>query len=175
MEYKSIVSDDVTELILDDHSTFRRLFARIDETKDANDLRHLWYELGPLLRAHAVAEEDSFYPALLKAAHDDNDVVDAIKDHNEIRDAVNDADRFEAGSDEWYAAVKRARDANSDHMAEEERGPLAAARKRMSMDERIALGLQFLRLRNAFPSGRTGSDDRDKNPQAWVEEHEAST
>ncbi|HET9030173.1 MAG TPA: hemerythrin domain-containing protein [Candidatus Aquilonibacter sp.] len=174
MEYKPIISDDVTELILDDHATFRRLFARLDETSDVNDLRHLWFELGPLLRAHAVAEEESFYPELLKAASDDDDVRDAIKDHNQIRDAVNDADNYDVGSVEWRAAVIRARDANSDHMAEEERGPLAAARRAMNMDERIHLGLQFLRLRNAFPSGRTGADDHDKDPRAYVEEHKRS-
>ena len=174
MEYKAIVSDDVTELILDDHATFRRLFARVDATSDANDLRHLWFELGPLLRAHAVAEEESFYPELLKSAHDDDDVRDAIKDHNEIRDAVNDSDRYEVASDAWRDAVRRARDANSDHMAEEERGPLAVARKRMPMEQRIQIGLHFLRLRNAFPSGETGKDDHDKNPDRYVKEHETA-
>ena len=172
MDYKAIVSDDVTELILDDHATFRRLFARLEETTNANDLRQLWFELGPLLSAHAVAEEDSFYPALLKAAHDDADVVDAIKDHNEIRDAVREADRHDVGSEAWRRGVQQARKANDDHMSEEERGPLPAARRVWTMDQRVQLGLQFLRLRNAYPSGKTGEDNRDKDPQAWVREHE---
>ena len=172
MEYKAIVSDDVTELILDDHATFRRLFARIDEAASDDDLRRIWFELGPLLSAHAVAEEDSFYPALLKAAHDEDDVRDAIKDHNEIRDAVKDASRFEAGTEQWRSAVTRARNANSDHMAEEERGPLSVARKRIPMEQRVSIGLKFLRLRNAFPSGKTGADDHDKSPDAYVKENE---
>ena len=172
MYYKAIVSDDVVELILDDHATFRRLFERIDEADNTNDLRELWFELGPLLSAHAVAEEDSFYPALLKAAHDDADVVDAIKDHNEIRDAVQEADRHEIGSDGWKNAVKTARDANDDHMREEEAGPLPAARRYIEMEARVALGLQFLRLRNAFPSGQTGLDNHDKDPQAYVRDHD---
>ncbi len=174
MDYKAIVSDDVTELILDDHATFRRLFARVAEQNTEDDLRHLWFELGPLLCAHAVAEEDSFYPALLKAAHDDDDVADAIKDHNEIRDAVRDADRYDVGSDEWRSAVDRARRANDDHMREEESGPLPAARRSMDMEQRIALGLHFLRLRNAFPSGKAGADDHDKDPQTFVREHETA-
>lgn len=174
MENKAIVSDDVTELILDDHATFRRLFGRVAEATEADDLRQLWFELAPLLSAHAVAEEDSFYPALLKAAHDDDDVVDAIKDHNEIRDAVRDADRYDVGSDPWWDAVKRARRANDDHMREEEEGPLQAARRYMDMERRITLGLQFLRLRNAFPSGTTGDDNRDKDPQAFVRQHETT-
>ncbi len=172
MEYKAIVSDDVTELILDDHATFRHLFARIEEASDEDDLRHLWFELGPLLSAHAVAEEDSFYPALLKAAHDDADVIDAIKDHNEIRDAVREADLHDVGSGAWRRAVAKARDANDDHMREEESGPLPAARRYIGIDQRIALGLEFLRLRNAYPSGKAGADDHDKDPQTYVREHE---
>ena len=171
MEYKAIVSDDVTELILDDHATFRRLFARIDETDDPDKLGEIWSALGPLLHAHAVAEEDSFYPALLAAAKDDDDVLDAIKDHNEIRDAANEADRYSVGSAAWHAAVTRARDANNEHMGEEERGPLPAARRSMNIEQRISLGLEFLRLRNAYPSGRTGADDHDKDPGAYVREH----
>ncbi len=174
MDYKAIVSDDVVELILDDHATFRRLFARIADTSTEDDLRHLWFELGPLLSAHAVAEEDSFYPALLKAAHDDDDVADAIKDHNEIRDAVRDADRYDVGSDSWKDAVESARRATDDHMREEEDGPLPAARRCMQMDERITLGLQFLRLRNAYPSGKAGADDHDKDPQQFVRDHETA-
>lgn len=172
MDYKAIVSDDVTELILDDHATFRRLFARIEETDDANDLRELWFQLDPLLSAHAVAEEDSFYPALLKAARDDADVVDAIKDHNEIRNAVREADRYDPGTEAWRNAVRTARDANEDHMREEEAGPLPAARRYFDMEQRVALGLEFLRLRNAFPSGRTGADNRDKDPQTFVRDND---
>lgn len=174
MDYKAIVSDDVTELILDDHATFRRLFARIAETEAGEDLRHLWFQLGPLLSAHAASEEDSFYPALLKAAHDDDDVLDAIKDHNEIRDAVRDADRYDVGSDPWHDAVARARRANDDHMREEEDGPLPAARRYMQSEQRVALGLEFLRLRNAYPSGRAGADDHDKDPKDFVREHETA-
>lgn len=172
MENKPIVSDDVTELILDDHATFRRLFARLDETRDADHLREIWMQLGPLLDAHAVAEEESFYPKLLAAAHDDDDVVDMIKDHNEIRDGVRDAGRYDVASDPWWEAVKRTRAANSDHMAEEERETLPAARKAIEMEERVHMGLAFLRVRNGFPSGALRSENHDKDPQAYVKEHE---
>lgn len=171
MEYKSIVSDDVTELILDDHGTFRRLFARLDTAQDDAQVREVWGELAPLLEAHAGAEERAFYPQLLKAAHDDDDVKDMIKDHNEIRDGVRDAGKHEIGSDAWWAAVKRARDANSDHMAEEERETLPAARKTIPMEQRVHMGLEFLRIRAAFPSGDLREETRDKDPATYVREN----
>ncbi|MBV8117353.1 MAG: hemerythrin domain-containing protein [Candidatus Eremiobacteraeota bacterium] len=173
MEKHAIVSDDVIELILDDHATFRRLFERIDQSANADDLRRLWFELGPLLEAHAAAEEASFYPALLKAAKDDDDVRDAIHDHNKIRDAVRDANLCDVSGDEWRAAVKRARDENDEHMSEEERGPLPAARKYIALEQRLAIGLEFLRLRSAYPSGKAGELDHDKDPDSYVKEHES--
>ena len=171
MDYKSIVSDDITELILDDHATFRRLFARLDEAANDDQLRSIWSELAPLLEAHAIAEEQVFYPALLKAAHDDDDVEDMIKDHNEIRDGVHGAERCAFGSDEWWQHVRDARDANSDHMAEEERETLPAARKTIATEERVRMGLAFLRIRNAFPSGELRHLDRDKDPKTYVREN----
>jgi hypothetical protein len=174
MEYKAIVSDDVTELILDDHGTFRRLFARLDDAQTGNDISEIWAQLAPLLEAHAVAEEETFYPALLKAAHDDDAVKDMIHDHNEIRDGVHAAGRCELGSDDWWKHVREARKANSDHMAEEERETLPVARKKMQTEDRVRLGLAFLRVRNAFPSGRLRDLDRDKDPAEYVKEHEGS-
>ncbi len=169
MEYKAIVSDDVTELILDDHATFRRLFARLDDATTNDERREIWVALAPLLSAHVIAEEQTFYPALLKAAHDDADVKDMIHDHNEIRDAVHAADTCEAGSPEWHKHVAQARKANSDHMAEEERETLPAARKHIATEDRVHLGLAFLRVRNAYPSGSLRDLDRDKDPETYVE------
>lgn len=172
MEYKSIVSDDIVELILDDHTTFRRLFARLDTATDAAQLRDIWFVLAPLLEAHALAEEATFYPALLKAAHDDHDVEDMIHDHNEIRDAVREAGRHDVGGTAWHAAVTLARESNSDHMAEEERETLTAARKYIPMEQRVHIGLDFLRVRNAYPSGQTGAQSRRKDPEAYVRERQ---
>jgi hypothetical protein len=153
MEYKAIVSDDVAELILDDHATFRRLFARIEEAPTNNDRLQLWFELGPLLNAHELAEERTFYPALQQAAPDD-DVREDIMDRNDIRDAVQEADRYDPGSDEWHAAVKRVRDITEAHLSEEECSAIPTARKCIPLERRVDIGIAFLRLRTAYPSDR---------------------
>ncbi len=77
------------------------------------------------LEIHAEAEEVILYPHLLKKGGDDADeeTDDAIKDHNKIRDAIVESRRHEVGTDEWWKAVWEARRENTEHLAEEERGP----------------------------------------------------
>ena len=120
---------DITQLILDDHHEQRRLFARLEQIDrtDTAALSAVWTRLAAFLEVHAEAEEQLFYPELLRVGKGVDSVspqaetVDAIGDHNDIRDAVAVAADHEVGSDGWYDAVAGANEANSDHMAEEER------------------------------------------------------
>ena len=101
---------DITQLILDDHHEQRRLFAMLEQINPANTdaLSAIWGRLAAFLELHAKAEEEIFYPALLRAgivarrrAGVEDETLDAIGDHNEIRDAVTEAAKHPAGSDSW--------------------------------------------------------------------------
>jgi Hemerythrin HHE cation binding domain len=59
---------DITQLILDDHQEQRRLFSileQLDRT-DTKSLAAMWKRLAAFLEVHAEAEEQIFYPALLR-------------------------------------------------------------------------------------------------------------
>ena len=60
---------DITQLILDDHHEQRRLFAMLEQINPANTdvLSAIWGRLAAFLELHAKAEEEIFYPALLRA------------------------------------------------------------------------------------------------------------
>lgn len=124
--------------------------------------------LAALLDVHAAAEEEVFYPRLLAKGDDAQDETsDAINDHNQIRDAVAAAGRATVDSTEWWEAVGRAREQNSDHMAEEERGALADFRTHTASETRDRLGGQF----SAFKEHHAGGHElkvTDKDPQAYV-------
>ena len=86
---------DITQLILDDHHAFRRLFAQLEEIdrKDVAGLKAVWDHLHARLDTHAEAEEQLFYPAVLKLGRGAGgkpdaaaETDDAIDDHNDIRD-----------------------------------------------------------------------------------------
>ena len=163
---------DITKLILDDHDWFRRQFAAMDDTTDPAELTRIWEPLAALLDVHAVAEEEIFYPELIRRGDDaEDETLDAIGDHNDIRDGVHEAALHPVGSAAWHAAVRRARVANSEHMAEEEDDGLADFRRHADPGLRDELGERFLAFKQEHAGGRD-LDVSDKDPQEYVEEVE---
>ena len=163
---------DICDLILDDHETFRRRYAELDEHRDdVAALTRVWTPLAELLEVHAAAEEAVFYPELLRRAADaDEETRDAIKDHNKIRDAVAAAARAAVGSEEWWAAVADGRKENGEHMEEEEREGLADFRAEVGRDVRDELGARFQAFKDAHAGGRN-LVVQDSDPQEYVAEH----
>lgn len=168
---------DITEQILDEHHQQRQMFAELDQLdrSDIDALADLWRRLGSFLEVHAAAEEEIFYPHLLKvgtgatdAESVEEETVDAISDHNEIRDAVQRAGSLEVGSTEWWAAVEAARLANSEHMAEEERQGLADFRRNADENTRHQLAVQFVDFVHAHGDG---VEPARQDPDRYVREH----
>ncbi|MDQ2812773.1 MAG: hemerythrin domain-containing protein [Actinomycetota bacterium] len=167
---------DITELILNDHHEQRRMFALLDEAGgDPARLRPLWDRLAILLEVHADAEEQLFYPRLLDAGTGAGGVdsaaaetKDAIHDHNQVRDAIRRAGEHPVGSQGWWQGVLEAREANSDHMGEEEREALADFRRHASLQVRHDLAVEFAVFEAAHSSGIAAAD---KDPARYVEDN----
>jgi len=169
---------DITQLILDDHHEQRRLFAILEQVdrSDTETLRAVWDRLAAFLELHAAAEEEIFYPALLRvgvqarrAGTAEEETLDAIHDHNDIRDAVTSVPGHPVGSDEWYARVAAANLANSDHMAEEEREGLTDFRRLAGLQRRHQLAVAFA----AYEARNfAGVPAVDKDPATYVREAE---
>jgi hypothetical protein len=168
---------DITQLILDDHHEQRRLFAILEQIgrADTQALAAIWARLAAFLEIHAEAEEQLFYPELLRVgkgaggkADAEDETEDAIRDHNEIRDAVAAVAQHPLGSRSWYAAVAAANKANGDHMAEEEREGLTDFRRNAALATRHDLAVAFA----AFEAAHfTGVKPVDKDPRAYIEAH----
>ncbi len=169
---------DITQLILDDHHEQRRLFSILDQIDraDTGTLSAIWARLSAFLELHAAAEEEIFYPALLRAGAGagragsaEAETLDAIHDHNDIRDAIAAVQGHEAGTDEWYAAVAAVNLANGDHMAEEEREGLTDFRRLAGLGLRHELAVTFA----AFEAKHfAGVPAVDKDPARYVREEE---
>jgi hypothetical protein len=165
---------DITQLILDDHHEQRRLFAILEQVdrSDTETLGAVWARLAAFLELHAAAEEEIFYPALLRVGIQarrggttEDETLDAIGDHNDIRDAVMSAQGHPVGSDEWYAGVTAANLANSDHMAEEEREGLTDFRRLASLQLRHDLGVALVKYEAQHYAGVRPVD---KDPAEYV-------
>jgi Hemerythrin HHE cation binding domain len=164
---------DITTLIMDDHAWFRRQFVALDDLRaatpvDTDAVRAVWQPLADRLDVHALAEEKIFYPQLLQVGEDpEEETLDAIGDHNDIRDGAHDAARHPIATDAWWEAVARTREANDEHMAEEEREGIANFRATAPGGLRQTLGQRFAEFLDAHPTTR-GLDTSDKDPDEYV-------
>jgi Hemerythrin HHE cation binding domain len=169
---------DITQLILDDHHEQRRRFAILEQI-DAADVRSLgevWARLSVFLEVHAAAEEEIFYPELVKLAlgpqplsSAEPETIDAIHDHNEIRDAIAAVAGHQVGSPGWREAVAAVNLANGDHMAEEEREGLTDFRRSVSLAARHSLAVAFA----SFEARHfAGIQPVDRDPEAYVRRQE---
>jgi hypothetical protein len=166
---------DITEVIAHQHEEQRRMFAMLEEwpRDDSEGLAAIWTRLQILLETHAEAEEQFFYPELLRlgtgaadAESTEEEVEDAVKDHNELRAAIRRVARCKTGSAAWWTAVVDANVHNSDHMGEEERQDLADFRQQASLELRHEIAVQFLRYEAV--RWAEGITPHDKDPEDYV-------
>jgi hypothetical protein len=171
---------DITQLILDDHHEQRRRFALVEQIDSANvaALSDVWARLAVFLEVHAAAEEEIFYPELVKLAlapeplaRAEPETVDAIYDHNEIRDAIGAVRPHRVGSPDWRDALAAVNVANGDHMAEEEREGLTDYRRRVSLPRRHDLAVRFVTFEARHFAGVRPVD---KDPQEYVRQQEVA-
>lgn len=167
---------DITDLIVSDHHEQRRMFAILDGLgrSDTAAISAVWGRLRVLLEVHAAAEEQLFYPQLLGlgtgAGSKDSaaaETRDALHDHNDIRDAISRLGEQQAGTASWWEALAQVREANSDHMGEEEREALADFRRHASLDLRHDLAVRFAAFEARHAQGITAVD---KDPDDYVEQ-----
>jgi Hemerythrin HHE cation binding domain len=171
---------DITQLILDDHHEQRRLFAILEQVAraDTSTLGDLWARLAAFLEVHAAAEEEVFYPQLLRVGQragrigiTEEETLDAIHDHNDIRDAIAAVAGHVVGSNGWYDAIAAVNLANGNHMAEEEREGLTDFRREAGLQLRHDLAVAFA----GFEARHfAGIQPVDTDPAAYVREAERS-
>jgi hypothetical protein len=164
---------DITQFILDDHEQQRRLFAVLEQIEPTNTaaLTAVWGRLATFLEVHAEAEEQVFYPELLRVGQGVDDLDPAVEtkhaidDHNDIRSAIAAVAGYQVGSTRWYDAVAKANEVNSDHMAEEEREGLTDFRRHAGLQLRHDLAVAFATFEAAHV---TGVKSEDKDPALYV-------
>ena len=171
---------DITQLILDDHHEQRRRFALLEQIDSASvvALSDVWARLAVFLEVHAAAEEEIFYPELVKLAFApqplarvEAETVDAIYDHNEIRDAITAVRPHRVGSADWRDAIAAVNVANGDHMAEEEREGLTDFRQRVNLSQRHELAVRFVTFE---AQNFAGLRPVDRDPEEYVRQQEAA-
>ncbi|WP_369193995.1 hemerythrin domain-containing protein [Streptomyces djakartensis] len=152
-------TNDVVELILQDHRRMEELFRQMRSVEA--DREGALHEFSDLLIAHALAEESKVYPALKRYKNiDDDEVEHGEHEHEEGNEALLALLQVdEVGSDEWDEKLEELVEAVTHHADEEERTILNGARENVAMERREELGVAFLQERERQLQSGCGSVD----------------
>ncbi|EJL32050.1 hemerythrin domain-containing protein [Novosphingobium sp. AP12] len=104
-----------------DHDKHRTLLAQLGETKDDSDERgELFEALRKELQAHAAAEEESLYAAMLGNPELRDEARHSVSEHKEIDDYLGELVETEISSSAWLSKFEEMRHRYLHHIDEEE-------------------------------------------------------
>lgn len=125
-----------TALIEQQHREVEGLFESIEASKANEDLVE---QLAVCLTAHAIIEEQIFYPVAMKMKKEL--VLESLEEHELMAYALKRLAASDARKDESFSAkVKAVKDVVEEHVQEEEQELLPAVAEGLSQEEDEALG-----------------------------------
>ena len=131
---------DIYERLQKDHEKQRQLISQVAETSgDTPERQSLWKELSNEAEAHAAAEEQTFYAAMIEKPDGQEKARHSIAEHKEASDVIKELDELDMGSGGWLQKFKKLQEMLEHHMDEEEEEIFKRARK--VLDEKVATEL----------------------------------
>jgi hemerythrin superfamily protein len=159
------MATDAVTLIMNDHRVIEELLARLGA--DEGDRQALVAEVAARLAAHARAEEQEVYPALVDAQPVEEDEVDHA--YHEHRDAEHELRKVRnlIASPHFTEAVAAFVAAVNHHVQEEEAEVLPQLREAVDAPTLEHLGTAFARARahHLAQTGFAAPDDADQSAQ----------
>jgi len=127
-----------------DHDRHREMLAKLGETSgDSAERRELFEAFRIEVSAHAAAEEESLYAAMLARPELRDEARHSVAEHKEIDDFLADLVETEMSSPGWLARFKEMRHRYEHHIEEEEGEMFPAAAKDLSKGEQSRIAKVF--------------------------------
>ncbi len=141
---------DIYERIIADHQTQRDLTASILNTEgNSEERQQLWKEFQPEAIAHANAEEQTFYAALIEDPDTQEQARHSISEHKEADDLIEEISEMDMSSSGWLQTFKKLKEDLDHHMEEEEKEVFGKARKIIDEDQAQQLAEAFNNRKDA--------------------------
>jgi hemerythrin superfamily protein len=136
------MASDAVSLIMKDHRVMERLFEML---KDPNsDRPALVAEVVARLSAHAWAEEEKVYPALIKAdPSEEGQVYHGVEEHHEAAEQLHKLQTTDPSSTEFDSVLTEFVEAVTHHVEEEESEILPEMAKALDQTKLTELGRAF--------------------------------
>ena len=141
---------DIFQRLIEDHEKQRGLLGGLSETSgDTEERRRLFAALKQELEAHANAEEQVFYAALLAEPDGQEKARHSIVEHEEMNDLIAALEGIDMASGAWLTKFKDLRERVEHHVDEEEEEIFVRARKLLSEKEATDLTADFDKRKKA--------------------------
>lgn len=119
-----------------DHNKQRELCETLKSTRSGSQNRaDLWDELKVELEAHAAAEEQVFYSALMQKPKGTEDARHSVHEHQEMTKLITEIDAMDQSSDVWEKKFAALAHDVVHHVDEEEADIFPAAKQLIDADD----------------------------------------
>lgn len=124
---------DIFEALEKEHNEHRKLLNDVAETQgDSDERKRLFKALKDDVMAHANAEEQSLYAAMLEDPDLQGKGRHSVAEHKELDDFFDELEKTDMSSPTWLKTFNDLKDRLEHHMAEEEEEIFKAADAQMS-------------------------------------------
>ena len=140
----------IYERICKDHAHHRELLNRLAQTSgDSEDRREAWNAFYYDVKAHAAAEEETFYSKLMADSDGQDDARHSVSEHKEMDDIIEELQSTEFSSPAWLQRFKTLKHDYEHHMDEEENDIFEKARQVFDKQQASTIGQQFSQRKKA--------------------------
>jgi hemerythrin superfamily protein len=146
---------DAISLLKKDHRTVKSLFARFDKLGDGAvaQKKAIVKEIVRELSIHAAIEEALFYPTARAAVKAKEDLVlEALEEHHVVKWLLEELSSIEPTHERFDAKVTVLKEAVNHHVEEEETDLFPAFERKVTTEERKALGTALEAAKKLAPT-----------------------
>lgn len=136
---------NIYEAIKKDHDEHRQLLATIaDDTKASSDRKQAWDRFYHDVKAHAAAEEETFYSKLISKTWGQDAARHSVHEHQQLDDLLEDLNCMAIDADGWSDTFGKLKHDYEHHIDEEEDDVFSRAREVIDDAEIEGYGSRFL-------------------------------
>ncbi|GAA4220976.1 hemerythrin superfamily protein [Sagittula marina] len=137
---------DIYSAITSDHDRHRELLSTIEDTSGASDTRKkAWDEFYHDVKAHAAAEEETFYSKLISETWGQDSARHSVHEHQQLDDMMEELNEMDMSSSGWLNKFKTLQHDYLHHIDEEEDEVFTRAKKVIDDGEIKGYGERFLK------------------------------
>ena len=141
---------DIYKRIEADHKTHRELLEAIAGSQgDFDERRSLWQRFYYDVKAHAAAEEETFYSKLMEEPDGQQKARHSVHEHQEMDDIMDELNEMDITSPGWLNRFATLKHDYEHHMDEEEDEIFSEARKVFDSREAENFATDFERRKQA--------------------------